>query len=152
MGKSRRSGSSSKGGFTLLEVMVVLFLIVLILGLATPFFAGRLPAARLDATAREMVAAIRHARTMARADSERKAFIVDLDARQYGIDGLGLRDIPPEIEIRIIDPLDGETAQGRHRIRFYASGASEGGAIRLTSGKRKLVVETDPVIGAVVIK
>ncbi len=150
MGDSGRSGKT--GGFTLLEVMLVLFLITLILGLATPFFAGRLPAARLDATAREIAAAMRHARTMARADSERKAFIVDLDARQYGIDGLGLRDVPPEIEIRVIDPLAGEAVQGRRHIRFYASGASEGGAIRLTSGKRKLVVETDPVIGAVVIK
>jgi type II secretory pathway pseudopilin PulG len=132
--------------------MVVLFLIVLILALATPFFAGRLPAARLDATAREISAAMRHARTLARGENERKAFIIDLDARQYGIDGLSPRSIPPDIEIRVTDPVAGEVVQGRHTIRFYASGASEGGAIRLTSGRRKRVVETDPVIGAVVIK
>ena len=45
-------------GFTLLEVIVVLALIALILGLATPFFAGALPSARMDSTGREISAAM----------------------------------------------------------------------------------------------
>lgn len=139
-------------GFTLLEVIVVLTLIVLILGLSTPFFAGRLPSARLDSTGREISAAMRHARTLARADNEHKAFIVDLDARQYGIEGIGRRDIPPGIAVRAVDPIAGEVLRGLYTIRFYESGASEGGSIQLTSGRRKLLIEADPVIGAVVIK
>ena len=139
-------------GFTLLEVIVVLTLIVLILGLATPFFAGRLPAARLDATGREISATMRQARTLARADNDRKSFLVDLDARQYGIEGIGRRDIPPGIAIRAVDPVAGEVLRGLYTIRFYESGASEGGSIQLTSGRRKLLIEADPVIGAVVIR
>jgi general secretion pathway protein H len=149
--RSIRQGRDNEG-FTLLEVLLVLLLIVLILGVATPFFAGRLPSARLDATGREISAAMRYTRTLARTDNERKAFIVDLDARQYGIGGLAQRDIPPEIGVRVIDPVEGEVLRGRYTIRFYESGAAGGGSIQLTSGRRKLVIETDPVIGAVVIK
>lgn len=139
-------------GFTLLEVIVVLALIALILGLATPFFAGALPSARMDSTGREISAAMRQARLLARADNEHKLFIVDLDARQYGIGGLGWRGIPQGIAIRIVDPVTGEIRQGRHTIRFYESGASEGATIQLSGGNRKLLIELDPVIGAVVIK
>jgi Tfp pilus assembly protein FimT len=134
------------------EVALVLVLIALILGLSATFFAGRLPSARLDAMARDISAGIRQARTMARMENDRKAFVVDLDARQYGIEGAGFRDIPPEIGIRVVDPLEGTIDRGRYSIRFYETGAAEGGSIRLTSGRRALVIETDPVIGAVVIK
>ena len=150
-GSGRRRNRDERG-FTLVEVALVLVLIALILGLSATFFAGRLPSARLDATGREISAGMRQARSLARMENDRKAFVVDLDARQYGIEGVGFRDIPPEIGVRVADPLNGIIDRGRYFIRFYETGAAEGASIRLTSGRRTLVIETDPVIGAVVIK
>jgi len=152
VGVGRRHHQRDEKGFTLLEVWLVLVLISLVLGLSATFFAGRLPSARLDATGREILAGIRQARTLARVENDRTAFVVDLDARQYGIEGAGFRDIPPEIGVRVVDPLEGTAVRGRYSIRFYETGAAEGGSIRLTSGRRTIVIETDPVIGAVVIK
>jgi len=52
-------------GFTLLELIIVLALVVLILGLTSLFVAGRLPSAKANAAGREIAGMIRHARSLA---------------------------------------------------------------------------------------
>ena len=98
---------SAPGGFTLLELMIVLFLAMLMVGMGVIAMMNRLPAARLDATAREISALMRQARTLARIHMVKQTFIVDLDARHYGIEGKISLKIPDEVRLKIDDPLTG---------------------------------------------
>lgn len=141
-----------KNGFTLLEIIIVLFLVTLILGLSTVFFAGFLPSAQLNATGREIAATIRHARSLARVNMEYTTVRIDLDNRTYGIEGQRTKDIPRDTRIRVIDPFYGEINRGKYPIVFHPVGGMGGGTIILSGGKKVIRIEMDPIMGAVLIK
>lgn len=140
------------GGFTLLELIIVIFLITLILGLSTVFFANTLLSSRLNATVREMSATIRHARSIAQINSETQVVSIDLDSRSYGIEGRGNKSIPSGINIKIMDPFSGEVHNGKYPIVLYAAGGIEGGTIVLSDNRRSVSIQLDPIVGAVVVK
>ena len=139
-------------GFTLLELIIVIFLMTLILGMSTVFFASLLPAAKINAAGREVAAAIRHARALARMSMEKQTVVIDLDNHAYGITGLGSKYFPPETLVTVIDPIEGEMNRGKHPIVFHPAGGMEGGAIIISGKKKVMRIETDPISGAVVIK
>lgn len=139
-------------GFTLLELMIALALVALILGLTSLFVAGRLPSARANAAGREIAGLIRHTRALARLNMESRRFVIDLDNRTYGIEGLAAKALPPEARVRIVDPLTGEIVGGRYPIVFTPTGGAGGGAIVLTWGRKVIRIELDPIMGAVVLK
>lgn len=135
------------GGFTLLEILIVLFIAMLMLGMGIVGFAGRLPAAKLDATAREMSALMRQTRLLAKTGMEKQAFIVDMDARQYGIEGKTLRKIPDEVQVRVDDFMSGPRYQGSYRMIFSPFGGVDGGTIEMTAGRRSISLKADPILG-----
>jgi type II secretory pathway pseudopilin PulG len=134
-------------GFTLLEILIVLFIAMLMLGMGIVGFAGRLPAAKLDATAREMSALMRQTRLLAKTSMEKQAFVVDMDARLYGIEGKALRKIPDEVQVRVDDFMSGPQHQGSYRMIFSPFGGVDGGTIEMTAGRRGISLKADPILG-----
>jgi prepilin-type N-terminal cleavage/methylation domain-containing protein len=143
---------SRRDGFTLLEIMIVLFLITLILGLSAVFFANVLPSHKLNASVRELSATIRRAHMLAEVSGSRQTVSIDLDARKYGIEGRGYKSFDPDITVRVLDPFDGESRTGIHNMIFQASGGIQGETIIMGAGKKKVKIELDPVVGTVVVK
>jgi len=139
-------------GFTLLELIIVVVIIVLILGMSTLFFASTLPSAKLNGISREMSTMIKQARLLAQSKGETQALIIDLDSKTFGIEGKETKAIPPEISARVIDPLSGEVYRGKYTLIFHDTGAIEGATILLTYSKKTVSIETDPVVGSIVIK
>jgi len=139
-------------GFTLLEVIIVMLLVTLILGISTVFFAGVLPSARFSAAGREVSGVIRHARSLARMNMEKKTVVIDLESRVYGIDGVVSKKFPPDVQVTVIDQVFGEISRGKYPIVFHPSGGVEGGTIIISKNKRVMRIVTDPIMGAVVIK
>lgn len=139
-------------GFTLLELMIVLFLITLMVGLSSVFFGNTLPSAKFHATAREMAAALRHARSLARIQGKDETLVVNLDTKKYGIEGRKTMTIPSGINIRIEDPFYGDIRQGRYAFTFHSYGTAEGGTIVLWDDKRSVSISLDPIVGSVILK
>jgi prepilin-type N-terminal cleavage/methylation domain-containing protein len=139
-------------GFTLIELIIVVVIIVLILGMSTLFFASTLPSAKLNGISREMSSMIKQARILAQNKGEKQTLIIDLDSRTYGIEGRSVKAIPPEITARVIDPLSGEVYRGKYSFIFHDTGGIEGGTILLTYSKKTVSIETDPVVGSIVMK
>ena len=144
--------SSLSAGFTLLELTVVLFLIALILGLSSLFFAGSLPSARLSAVSRELSATIRQARSFAQSEGTAQTVLLNFDALSYGIEGRHPRSLPRGVGIRVVDPLHGPIQSGTYRILFDATGGIEGATIEVWNNKKLVRIETDPIVGTVTIK
>ncbi len=141
--------NKKQNGFTLLELIIVIFLITLILGLSTVFLAGTLSSSKLSATVRDMVATIRHARLLAQSTGESQAIIIDLDSRIYSIEGKANKIIPDDLNIMVIDNVKGEEInEGSYRITFNAIGGIEGGRIVLWNEKKKVYIDIDPITGA----
>lgn len=139
-------------GFTLLELILVVVIIVLVLGLATLFFASTISSAKLNGLSRDISSTIKQARFLARNKGETQTLIIDLDAKTYGIEGKDAKIIPPEITAKIIDPLSGEVFRGKYSLIFHDTGGIEGGTILLTYSKKTITIETDPVVGSIVVK
>ena len=139
-------------GFTLLELIIVLFLTTLVLGISTVFFANTLPSNRLNATAREMAATIRYAKYLALTKGESQTLMIDLDSRNYTLGDQSYKHIPSDIHIEVVDPLSEKIVHGKYPITFYGSGGIEGGTIMLSTGKKLVRIELDPVVGSVIIK
>ncbi|NJD57310.1 MAG: type II secretion system protein GspH [Nitrospirae bacterium] len=136
-------------GFTLLELIVVLFLISLIAGIAVVSFAGTFSSGTLDAAARSLVAAMKQARMQSSVSGEPQAVFIDLDAGSYGLDGKGSRAFSRGLSVSFVDPLAGRQTRGRHRIEFDPIGGIRGGTVLLQTQKRTVSVRPDPLVAAV---
>jgi len=150
--KTQDLKESVHGGFTLLELIIVIVIIVLILGMSTLFFASTIPAAKLHGLSREISSTLKQARIIAQNKGEKQTVIIDLDSRTYGMEGKEAKYIPPEIFARVIDPFSGAVSQGKYSFIFSETGGIEGGTILLTHKNKTLSIETDPVVGSIVIK
>ncbi|MBI5074883.1 MAG: prepilin-type N-terminal cleavage/methylation domain-containing protein [Nitrospirae bacterium] len=139
-------------GFTLLELIIVLFLITLMLGLSSVFFANTLPTGRFNATAREIAATMRQAKHLAQRNGEKQIVIINMDAKSYGMEGQTGKTLPSGIFFKIIDPLAGELTRGSYPIAFQATGSTEGGTVILWNNARVARIDIDPVAGAVIIR
>jgi general secretion pathway protein H len=152
MNREREGVKGREKGFTLLEIIIVITLVVLILSFTTLFFGNALPGARLNSAARELSAMMRYAKILARNNGELQTVLINLDTGRYGIEGVQTRNIPEGINIRVTDPVTGEVSRGSYAVLFHESGISEGGTITLWNARRTLNIELDPIVGSVILK
>ena len=129
---------SQAAGFTLLELLIVITIIGLVYAvLPAGVFGGR-EGVELRSTARLVAEDLRRARGQAIASNREVAFLLDLEARRFGLPGLGkLAALPEGIEatVRTAGELLSDATQAR--IQFFPDGSSTGGSVTLSgAGKR----------------
>ena len=152
-GPPRVTNQSSRcRGFTLLELLIVIFISTLLLGISAILLANYLPSARLRTTARDLSATVRHAKALAQINGQSQAVKIDLDSRHYGMEGRRTKEIPRDVYIKISDPFYGDVEKGQYTIVAYDSGAVSGCTVVLWNRKKTMSIQTDPVVGAVVVK
>jgi general secretion pathway protein H len=142
--------AKSKKGFTLLELIIVLFLISLILGLSIISFANFLPSYRFNSTARDIATTLKHARYLAQIQGIRQVFTIDLDSKTYGIEGYNTKEIPEDINIKILDPIHGEIYKGKYYFVISPTGI-ETSEIILSYKKKVTTIQMDPIVGTLLI-
>lgn len=140
------------GGFTLLELIMVMVLIALFLGLSAVAFSRVLPSSRFDALTRDVAASIKHARVLAQINGGTTSFTIDLDGKSYNVEGRNAKPIPPEIVVKVTDPLAGEIVKGAHHVVFTPLGTSQGGTVTLSYGSRVNHIQIDPLMGSIRVK
>ncbi|MBI5102547.1 MAG: prepilin-type N-terminal cleavage/methylation domain-containing protein [Nitrospirae bacterium] len=141
-----------ESGFTLLELIIVLFLAALILGISTVFFVNTLASGSFNETVRDLNSSMRHAQALARIENAGKSVFIDLDSRTFGIEGRASRRFSPDINIKITDPYSETIVHGRYSFRFSPSGGSDGGEITVSNKKKTAYITVDPVVGSSVVR
>jgi general secretion pathway protein H len=130
----------SPGGFTLIELVVVLALIGLSLGVVMPLLGKGVPGTALTAATSEIRAALRTARSTAIAEDRKVLFHADstgywLDRRHFSLPAANGLD-PPRIR-----------GEGGTRIAFFPSGGSSGGRILVGDGSGRREIAVDAISG-----
>jgi len=139
------------GGFTLIELLVVLA----VLGLALALIAGYKPpwsrGLGLKATAAELAAGLRLARSEAILSNGSVAFDVDLVGHRYRVGTGTPRRLPADLSLKLLT-ISGEALNGREGdIRFNPDGSSTGGRISVADGRRQIAVGVDWLTGRVIV-
>jgi len=137
-------------GFTLIEVMIVVFLMSLIAGITTIFFANTLPSAKHKAAARELAATIKYARNLAFVKNEKQIINIDIDSGNYFIKGRDLKSIPPEISITVYENNvnANPVRAGKYMISYDTTGGSDWNAIELARKEKVITIKSDPIMVA----
>lgn len=136
-------------GFSLIELMVVMVLVIALFGLVGTSISRSLRGAELRNEAREMIAGMRHTRGRAIVERAEQVFRVDADARTWQAAGEQPQQLPEGLDVTLTtarSELTGENAGG---IRFYPDGASTGGSIRLSVDEREWFVTVGWLTGEI---
>ena len=140
------------GGFTLLEIIIVLAIgaAIYALLLDVPLSGGS--GANLKAAARTLAAGLREAQTTAMATRRDATLTLDLESREFLVAGeKEPRKLPDGVDLKLYTAESEVTSSRTGAIRFYPDGSSTGGRITVSSGKREFLVDVDWLTGRVSI-
>jgi Tfp pilus assembly protein FimT len=140
----------NEAGFTLLELIIVIILSLLILGVVMVYFAGLLASVKMEAAARDFSSTLRQARTLAKINGEPQGVTINLDTKEYGLDGRGKKTLPGTVTLKIIDPSAGEIQNGQYHLVFEPNWNNPSLTFRLSDKKKVLFISLDPLSGTTI--
>lgn len=153
------AGRDSESGLTLIEVLVALGIVAMAIGLGLPMLQRGTSPLQATTAAREIVAALREARTAAITENRVVAFWLDTKAGSFGYGQrrytfpaqngsapLGFTLYTTE-EQRVIGTRDAKAATGT--IRFFPGGGSTGGGVAVSDSRHQILVTVDWLSGQV---
>ena len=144
-----RRQAARAGGFTLIEMLVVLGVLGLAAGLLALRGPPRSPAAEARVAAVEIAQALRLARARAIAADRPVAFLLDLETRAFRVGDGEWRRLPPGPAL-LLTAVSGQTLGERlGAISFAPDGSSSGGRIELAVPGRRLQIGVDWLTGRV---
>jgi type II secretion system protein H len=147
-----RTGISSKQGFTLLEIVVVLFIVSLVMAIVLPSFAG-FGESKLKSEAREMASILRYMNDSA--VSRKETFLIRFDLDKNMVTWQG----PDGEKTKKFDDMTGVTTQsngmvskGELIVFFEPFGIQENLSVHMRRGKKGVVITLNHLSGKVKIK
>ena len=147
-----RIKSRASAGFTLLELLVVLMLMVMVYALAVPMISAGMPGTELKGAARQLAAGLRQARSLAVTRKEESTLMLDVEQRNFKVSGDQRRyALPAKVDISLFTAQSELLPDKIGAIRFYPDGSSTGGRITVKSGVRKYDINVDWLTGQVTI-
>lgn len=140
-------------GFTLLELMVVIFIISLIAAVSYPALSRGTASFHLKATGRDIMNTFRFARDKAITEQTGIQIVIDKEKQEIALsDNLGenIRKylLPHDIKIKRMALADREVLEGSFVIHFWPNGNSENAQVLLSSDAGSLLrIISDPLSG-----
>lgn len=152
MGRQQKVKLASQAGFTLIELLVVTVIMVMAYSLAAPLVTSGVTSTELKASARQLAAGLRKARSDAIAHRRETTLTVDLDSRRFQLSGdQRLYRLPKDVEVKLFTAQSELVNATTGSIRFFPDGGSTGGRITLVARDRKFGVDVNWLTGQVVI-
>ena len=142
----------SAGGFSLLEILLVLVILALAASLAMPALLQP-TGTQLRTAAGSFVAGLRQARNEAVNTHQDVRFTIYLDAREFSIGAsTRRRRVPTQIALSVFTARSEVLDEHSAAIRFFPDGSSTGGRVTLSSGERRYHVDVDWLTGQVHVR
>jgi general secretion pathway protein H len=137
-------------GFTLLELMVVLFIMVLGFTVIGVNLSSGNNATEHQRTARDIVSALRYARGMALMSHKESTVTFNLNENSYTLNN---RDkvyvIPETIKVSVVTAQSQMIGQNQGSIRFFGDGSSTGGRVSLKRGESVWQIDINWLTGQI---
>lgn len=117
-------------GFSLIELLVVFSIVAMLVGITPVAFERMRSAADYRDTLRGVMADLRAARQNALATHSEVRFTVDLERRNYSIQGQSSKLIPEPLVLRVV-VAGTEATHHLAGIRFFPGGGATGGSVEI---------------------
>jgi general secretion pathway protein H len=115
-------------------------------------FGGPVSTSELRATARQLAAGLRLARSEAVSERRETFLVVDVAGKRFKIDREAREHaLPSKVDLKLFTAQNDLVSENVGSIRFYPDGGSNGGRITVASGARKFDVDVDWLTGRVAI-
>ena len=142
----------SMRGLTLLEILIVLALMAIVAGFVFPMFGGPVSTSELRASARQIAAGLRMARSEAVSQRRETFLVLDVAGRRFRVDREAKEHkLPARVDFKLFTAQNDLVDENIGSIRFFPDGGSNGGRITVASGERKFNVDIDWLTGRVAI-
>jgi len=142
----------SSRGVTLLELLIVLALMAIVAGFVVPMFGGPISTSELRASARQLAAGLRLARSEAVSERRETFLVLDVAGKRFKVDREAAEHrLPSRVELKLFTAQNDLVSENVGSIRFFPDGGSNGGRITVASGERKFEVDIDWLTGHVAI-
>jgi len=137
-------------GFTLLELLVVMGIMVLALTLTPPLFSSALEGLQVKRAARELAAALRLARSSAVSSGREIVLALDVESRDFTLNHKTTRmDLPDNALLTLTTASRELISTVSGDIRFFPDGSSTGGRITLEHDARRYRIDVNWITGVV---
>lgn len=152
MGRQQKVGPIPQGGFTLIELLVVVVIMAMAYAVAAPMVSSGVSGTELKASARQLAAGLRKARSDAVAKRQETTVTVDVEGRQFQLTGdQRIHRLPKSVAVTLFTAQSETVSAGTGAIRFFPDGGSTGGRVTVTSHDRKYEVDVNWLTGQVSI-
>ncbi len=141
-------GHEGQKGFTLLELTVVLFIVVLGLAAVSLRISSGDQATQLKSTVHGLMSALRYARSQAVIRQAESVVEIDLADNRYTLEQKTY-SIPDFIHLTLVIAQDELTENETARVRFFADGSSTGGRLTLETETSEQVILVNWLTGGV---
>ena len=140
------------GGFTLLELIVVLVIMALVYTLTLPAISTLFPGVELKGATRQISAGLRKARSRAVTIKQESTLTLDVEQKHFSVSGdQKTYSIPSDLDLNLKTARSEQLSAEVGSIRFYPDGSSTGGTITLTSGELEYTVDVNWLTGQVMV-
>ncbi len=137
-------------GFTLLEILVVLFLLGLAYALAAPVIGTGAATLELKSATRQLAAGLRKARGVAITQRQEAVLSLDVSGKKFAVSGENKAyALSPRVELSLFTAQSEQVQEQIGNIRFFPDGTSTGGRITLSTGNMRNAVDVDWLTGKV---
>ncbi|WP_422614775.1 GspH/FimT family protein [Methylobacter svalbardensis] len=145
-----KTKGKAQRGFTLLELVVVLFVVVLGFSVIGLNLSSGSDSTEIKAAARDIVSALRYARGQALMTHQEATVALDLGDNSYTVSGKSkLYKIPETIDVTVVTAQTELSGEGSANIRFFADGSSTGGRVTLERGQTSWKIDINWLTGQI---
>ncbi len=136
-------------GFSLIELMVVMVLVVGLFGLVGTSISRSVGGAELRNEVREIIAGLRHTRGQAIIKRKEMVFRADAGNMTWQAAGREEQQLPEGLDITLNTARSEMTGENAGGIRFFPDGSSTGGSVLLSVDERKWYVTVGWLTGEI---
>jgi len=141
---------SSSKAYSLIEVLVVLFILTLVIAIVPPFFPKAIASSNVKSAARELASQLKQAQNLAINKQKETVLSLNIEQNHYtlGEKKTNLK-LPKEAKLSLVTARSEQLSDNEGRIRFFPDGSSTGGQIKLSYINKDYVIDVHWLTGKV---